>query len=356
MLRTTLAAAAALVAASFGAASTIAPPTKDARDLARAADAYAAMQRAFAAGAGYRETAPAGGPASAWSFSQALAATISLAELPHAGRLRADLRRQVAVLTPYWDADGYAPYPGGGAQYYDDNEWLGQDLLRAYAVLHDRAALARAERIFAFVATGWDRNAADACPGGVFWTRDPASTDRNTVSTANGALLALGLYRATGREPYLRWARAMTSWVDACLRAPDGLYWDHLSPTGAVERREWSYNQGAMLAAFAGLFAATGDDAYRGRAEAVARAALARYAPDGFAGEPACFVAIFFRDLAALDAVAPDRGYDRAAQRYADALWAGRRDPATGLFPLETGETRLLDQAAVVDLYAQLAR
>src|SRR5947209_1996059 len=88
-----------------------------------------------------------------------------------------------------------------------------QDLARAYDVLRDPAYLRRAEQIFELVRGGWDSDPHDACPGGVWWTRDPANRDRNTVSTANGALLALALYRETGSAAYLRSAQTMLAWV-----------------------------------------------------------------------------------------------------------------------------------------------
>ena len=57
----------------------------------------------------------------------------------------------------------------------------------------------------------------------------------------------------------------------------------------------------------------------------------------------------------ALDAVRPDPAYTEAAERYADERWHGGRDPATGLFEPAAGEVPLLEQAAMVQLYADLA-
>jgi hypothetical protein len=348
-----LAAGAALVAALFGLVPPSSAPTDAQRDLARARDAYAALQKYFATGGVYSDAYPPTGPSSAWSWSQTVAGTIALAQVEPG--YRTDLRQQLTSLDLYWSTDAFTPYPGTGSKYYDDNEWLGQDLVRAARMLGDPPALDRARQLFAFVTTGWDSASGDACPGGVFWTQDPRDSDRNTVSTANGAVLAIALYQTTGDPSYLRWGRTMTAWVDACLRGADGLYWDHLSQSGQVDRTVWSYNQGAMIAANVGLYEATGDVSYVVRAAAIAQAALARYSRTDFAGERTFFVAIFFRDLKVLDAVAPDASYATAAQRYADACWENVRDSQTGLYPDTSGRTTLLDQAAMVDLFAQLA-
>jgi predicted alpha-1,6-mannanase (GH76 family) len=338
------------VAAAFAAALAVLAPGIGASDrapsnLARATLAFATLQQHFhPPGAVYHDTYPGKGASSAWSFSQALAATIDLARVDPS--YRPALRAELGVLRSYDDGDGYTPYPGRGSLYVDDNEWIGQDLVAASTLLGDRSSLARAERLFTLVRTAWDADTHDACAGGVFWTRDPSNTDRNTVSTANGALLALALYGKTGDRSYLDWARTMYAWVNRCLTEKDGLYADHLTPTGVVNTREWSYNQGAMIAAGTALYTATYDRAYLRQATSVASTALARYARTNFAGEPTYFVAIFFRDLAQLDRVAPNAAHAVAAQRYADAQWATARDQ----------RTTLLDQSAIVDLYAELAR
>jgi len=344
--------AAALVGARFAGSAA------GADNLLRAQAVYSSLERYFGRpGTPRRDGRPGAGASSAWALSQELAAALGLAEADPS--FRDDVRADLAALRLYRDGAGYlsyprAPYGVGGHVYYDDNDWLGLDLVRAYRLLGDGAILEQAERIFAFVSSGWDRDTSHACPGGVFWTQDPANTDRNAVSTANAALLALALYRETRVPSYLHWARTMYAWVDTCLASPDGLYADHLTLTGGVDAREWSYNQGAMIAVGAELYSATGDTRYLVRATALADATLARFAAGEFAGQPLIFAAIFFRDLKTLAAVVPDPAYLGAAQRFADRVWRAGRDRRTGLVAA-TGSVSLLDQAAVVDLYAELA-
>jgi predicted alpha-1,6-mannanase (GH76 family) len=265
------------------------------------------------------------------------------------------------MLERYWQPGagalgGYASSVATGSVpagpvFYDDNEWIALDLVRAYSLTGSRPVLARARALFELVASGWGADEA-ACPGGVYWMRSAANRDRNAVTTENGALLAVQLYALTGGLQYLRWARRMVAWSDRCLARADGLLADHVGADGTRAEQPWSYNQGAFIAAAVLLARATGDDRYLDRAARRAAAALAHFG--SFAGEPPIFVAIFFRDLALLDEVRPQPGYRQALVRYASAAWVRGRDPAAGLFAAQ-GQPTLLDQAAMVQIYALLA-
>ena len=85
--------------------------------------------------------------------------------------------------------------------------------------------------------------------------------DRNTVTTATGALLAMRLYFVTLDQRYVSWAQRMLAWVDACMQAPKGLLWDHVDLDGAIDETHWSYNQGTAIGANVLLFRATGEQA-----------------------------------------------------------------------------------------------
>jgi rhamnogalacturonyl hydrolase YesR len=200
----------------------------------------------------------------------------------------------------------------------------------------------KAAQIFRAVTRAWDNDSRKLCPGGVQWADVPGNDDRNTVSTANGAVVGLRLYLLTHRTAYLRWSQRMIGWVERCLRDSDGLYGDHIGGDGRIDRTEWSYNQGSMLEAYRLLYAATGDKADLSRAESIADATLTAF-HGRWSREPTAFAAIFFRRLLALAREDGRRHYVKAAQSYADSLW---RAPHRQLF----------DQAAVVQVYAALAR
>ena len=77
--------------------------------------------------------------------------------------------------------------------------------------------------------------------------------------------------------------------------------------------------------------------------------------------QPPAYNAVFFRNLLVLSAETGDDRYRAAAQAYADRVWDTLRDPSTGLFDFVYGRTRtaephrLLDQAAMLQIYAALA-
>jgi Glycosyl hydrolase family 76 len=315
----------------------------------QARHAYAGLVRDLAAPNGlFREGD--GSYAHAWPFSQALAAAISISTLPSSGGRAIEVRRLVNLLPSYLDGGAYdatVSVPSGGAlQFFDDNEWLALDLVDASHLLGDRSLLRRAQRVFGWITSGWDGGSGNPCSGGVFWANTPSIRDRNTVSTANGAVLALELYADTHSPAYLAWGKRMYAWVRSCLADDDGLLFDHFDSDGRIDQSKWTYNQGAMVAAAALLYRATGSSAYLGDATSLATRSLQYFDASGYAGQPAIFVAIYFRYLRVLDSVAPRPQIAAALSRYVSTHEGSA--PGTG--------SDVLDRAAAVQLAAELAR
>jgi Glycosyl hydrolase family 76 len=350
----------ALLALVLSGASASASPTV--YDGGRAVLAHAALQQAFfdRESGLYRDVAGRPTIADVWPYSQALAGTIALADVPRTGKPYVRLARAgVAALARYARPDG--AYSAGALThddvYFDDNEWIALDLLDWHARTQDRRSLRLAQRIFTVVTSAWDDDASHPCAGGIFWTSVAGNHDRNTVTTATGALLAMRLYGATHAPGYLDWAQRMLVWVDECMASPDGLLWDHVDLGGVVDRTEWSYNQGTAIGAYLLLYRYTGDRAALARAAELGNASLRYYQGLRLRGEPPFFLAIFFRNALALGRVGHDPRYRAAAQAYADSVWADLRDPRTGLVAFHVGApTRLLEQSALVQIYAALAQ
>jgi Glycosyl hydrolase family 76 len=328
----------------------------------RALMTYQAMQKYFFVPKddGYSGTYPARDHAQAWPYSQALRATIELARLPGEEGFRHAVLARVAGLSHYLHPQpgrpiAYAPvYGGQGNVFYDDNLWIALALVRATDVVNSAAFVTTAHEIFQLVSDGWDRNTTDPCQGGIFWKRAGSNHDRNTVTTANFALLAMLLYERSHTQSYLTWAKASYDWVQRCLSLPDGLIADHITLDGTVDRSVWSYNQGAMIDVGARLYRATKSTRYLRDAERTATASLHLVGAALASRDPPIFLAIFYRDLLTL-AETDKRGDLRAALKtFADRAWTSARDPTTGLFRFGNGST-LLDQAAMVQVYAALA-
>ena len=343
-------------------------PQKGNQDFRRAVAAYDALQKNFLTDKGlYLEEYPNttdNAYSYVWPFSQALTATIDMAHLR--SRYQGDLTRSLDALELYWnDAttppgyDSYVrpPLGGGGDKFYDDNEWLGLEFLRLYDTTRNETYLNKAKKIFELVVYGWDDDASHPCPGGVYWTQASWSQDRNTISNAPGAQIGLYLYRITGKAHYLNWAKRMVRWVDGCLLAPNGLYWDNVKLDGSIDKTQWSYNQGMMIGAKVLLYRATGNGRYLKEAQAIADAALAYYGGAGrYYTQPARFNAIFFKNLLLLDEEAHNPRYRKAMKAYADEVWRSARDPETNLFKFEVYKpVTLLEQAGMTQIYALLA-
>jgi hypothetical protein len=325
-------------------------------DAKRAVASYNAMQRyLFDSRTGmYSEVAGEPASAYAWPYSQALAATIAVAALP-SRRAAADVPKRLRSLDLRYRVGAmYAAWPGGDI-YFDDNEWIAGALLDWSATRGGLPARKRAAELFMQIVQAWDSDAQHPCAGGIFWTDAAGNHDRNTVTTANAALLGLRLYKATHTASYLTWSKRLLGWVDECMLGTDDLYSDHIALDGTIDETHWSYNQGLLIGSLVELYGITHDAATLARAEQVGDAALAYFVDRWDSDEPPEFAAIFFRHLLSLAAVDLRQDYVAAAQSYGDQAWAAARDSRTGLFSY-SGQTRLLDQAALVQLYATLAR
>lgn len=365
-------------------------------DPARALAAYAAMQQSFyIPGSGLYEGEPY---SYLWPFSQALAATISVASIKGQAASQASVHsREIQVrmygLGKYWatptplaghaptgeqtegeeagegsepaEAPGIAPpalpsfngevVPPGGASYYDDNEWVGIELARLYKLRHEAALLEKAEQIMAFVMAGWEANPKLACPGGIPFSDSPSNTDRNTVTDGPAAELGVQLYRLTGNAVYLGFAQMAYEWVRRCLMQPSGMYGDHIRLHGVVDPSLWSYNQGSMIGAGVLLYQATGNSGFLYDARQTAKASLAYFTVQRLLAENPFFPAVYLRDLMYLDAVSHDPPGARLAQAYVDSVWVHQR-LTDGLFAFGSPpSTQLLTQASVVQIYALLS-
>jgi Glycosyl hydrolase family 76 len=342
-------------------------------DPARAQLAFEAMQKSYyILGSGLYKGEPF---SFLWPFSQALAATVSVANVPALrSSMTRELKARMVGLRTYLDLnnsgalegtftstlgafDGTAapPVGPGGAKYYDDNDWVGIELVRMYRLTHETAALGSAEAIMAFEMAGWQTSPELGCPGGLPFSNLLENTDRNTITTAPAAELALQLYRLTGNAQYLQFALQAYEWVRTCLLEPNNLYGDHVNRKGVIEPHLYSYTQGVMIGAGTLLYQATGDSAYLYQARQTAAAALAYFTPERLGAENPFFPSIYFRNLMYLDAVTHDPPGPKIAQAYVDYAWKHLR-LSNDLFVAGSPPSgQLLVQAAIVQIYALLS-
>jgi hypothetical protein len=249
-----------------------------------------------------------------------------------------------------------APPTGpGGAKYYDDNDWVGIELMRVYRLTREPAVLGAAEAVMAFEMAGWQESPSLGCPGGIPFSNLEENTDRNTITTAPAAELAVQLYKVTKNPAYLTFAVQAYEWVRRCLALPGNLYADHLNRRGIVEPHLYSYTQGVMIGAGTLLYQATGNGAFLYQARQTAAASIAYFTPELLGAENPFFPSIYFRNLLYLDSVTHDPPGPRIAQAYVNYAWEHLR-LSNDLFVAGSPPTgQLLVQAAIAQIYALLS-
>jgi hypothetical protein len=346
---------------------------------ARGLRAFQGMQRAYyLLGSGLYKGEPF---SYLWPFSQGLAATVSMANVQAIAKipsLRTSFAKEVKTrlvgLGNYFDSansgepegtftstlpayDGtVAPPTGpGGAKYYDDNDWVGIELMRVYRLTREPAVLGAAEAVMAFEMAGWQESPSLGCPGGIPFSNLEENTDRNTITTAPAAELAVQLYKVTKNPAYLTFAVQAYEWVRRCLALPGNLYADHLNRRGIVEPHLYSYTQGVMIGAGTLLYQATGNGAFLYQARQTAAASIAYFTPELLGAENPFFPSIYFRNLLYLDSVTHDPPGPRIAQAYVNYAWEHLR-LSNDLFVAGSPPTgQLLVQAAIAQIYALLS-
>ncbi len=302
-----------------------------------------------------------------WPFTNATAGTVFLYGTPGGSRYLKKVAARLVGLGHYADPteispsgtpqppayqSAVAPPLGpGGATYYDDNGWVGLDLIHAYHLTSNAADLTLAQDEFNFAISGWDASTTDGCPGGVFW-EDVAGSQRNATANGANAELGLELSRLTGNSSDLTWATRMYQWVVTCLGTPSGLYDDHVNSDGSLNTTIWSYNQGVMVGAGVLLYRATRNGAYLTQAEQTATAAVAYFGTGStLVNQGPAFNAIYFRNLFLLNKVAPNAAYSGDAQSFASYMWT-QRQAGTGLIDPQYGVN---GTAPMIEIYSLLA-
>jgi hypothetical protein len=313
-----------------------------------------------------------------WPYSTMISAVNALAEMPGGGEAyRGDLVRVLDGVEQYWQASGHPPGytaslqkgKGNGRKFYDDNEWVGLDMVQAYRTLGDPKYLRRAEQIFELVKSGW----SEELGGGIYWREwkenDPPPT-KNTCSNGPAAVLALMLYEETRNADYLDWAKKILDWTRK-LKADSGVYWDHMKSDGTIDKRTFTYNTGTVLHANALLYKITGEKSYLEEARSLAKASLAYFTKPNAAAKISFFpttpwfnVVLFrgYLELYRVDAE-HDRTYIDAMRANVWYAWEHARDER-GLFSKDWSGTTgvkdvfkpLLNQAPMVEVFALLAQ
>lgn len=181
-------------------------------------------------------------------------------------------------LTNDGGINAYGCYPANGNdRFYDDNAWIGLDMIDLYTLTGKQKYLEKAVMVWEYLQKGTN----DVAGGGIHWRELPPSVGKHTCSTAPGTVLAAKLYIITNDAKYLDNAIELYSWLKKTLQDPDDyLYWDNAREVDGeiqIGKEKYSYNTGQPMQAAVLLYKITGNHSYLTDAQNMARAAYSRW-------------------------------------------------------------------------------
>lgn len=164
--------------------------------------------------------------------------------------------------------EGYSVYPASGNErLYDDNVWIGLDMIDLYLLTGDNKIFTRANIVWKYLLTGMAED------GGVYWRELPEkSTSKHACSSAPTAVMATKMYLATGDVEYLDKAKKIYAWCINNLQDTDFLICDLQRADGSIDKAKYSYNSGEVVQAGALLYKITGEIHYLNEAQQIASA------------------------------------------------------------------------------------
>ena len=225
-------------------------------------------------------------------------------------------------------------FPGFLNEFYDDEGWWALAWLDAYNLRHEERYLNMAQSIFADMSGGW----SDTCGGGIWWKKN----ERYKNAIANELFFSVAVQLAEiskgeAQAKYLDWARKEEKWfLSSGMINADSLVNDGLDATCKNNgRTTWTYNQGVILTALAGMHQLTGDEVALQTANRIAAAANTHLTDA--AGvlhdscEPKCgedgvqFKGILVRNLVSQYKSSPSEPIRRLIETSANSVWEHAR-------------------------------
>ncbi|MCL2509295.1 MAG: glycoside hydrolase family 76 protein [Oscillospiraceae bacterium] len=251
-------------------------------------------------------------PSGCWDVTALLTMYTKLAEID--GKYIKDADRAIYALGFYGRATpggGFSAYTGAwtifqnasnGDVYYDDNMWVGRDLVKLYRITGDKKYLDRAiviaDMIIAEGWTGLDEDmftqkfgrAPGGPLGGFYWRSDHVSLHVCSNGPAIQFLTMLSSDADNGKgDTYLEYAKKCYRFL-TYLERDNGVFWDlmsfhkdadnNITGINRCDGASFSYNSGTPISSAAELYKLTGDAAYLADAIRWARSADAFFAKE----------------------------------------------------------------------------
>lgn len=274
----------------------------------------------------------------------------------------------------------YSVYPApGNDRFYDDNVWIGLDMIDWYIETNEVRYLTQAKVVWNYLKDhGWD----ETCGGGIHWKElNEPSTSKHSCSTGPAAVLGCKMYLATHEQEYLDWAIKYYDYVINVLQdKSDHLFFDNVRPNtenpnlpGDIEKNKYSYNSGQPLQAACLLYKITGEQKYLDEAYAIAKSCHKKWFMPYRSKElnlsfnilspgHAWFNTIMCRGFFELYSIDNDRKYIDDIEKSLLHAWSSSCHQSNNLLnddDLRGGTSmnswQILMQGALVELYARLA-
>lgn len=252
------------------------------------------------------------------------------------------------AVPPFPGYQDYVVKERASTLFYDDNQWIAIAFMDAYKRNHQKRYLDSSKMIYRFMMGGLDTVAG----GGIYW-REKDKTTKNTCSNGPGVLVALQLYKATKDKQYLTAALNIYNWTKSHLQAPEGVYYDNIKiPSMELAKATYTYNTGTMLQSAVLLYTITKDKKYLDEARYVAKAGRAHFFKNGRLPNEYWFNAVMLRGYVELYKIDKNKDWLNFFEQDADAIWEKERNDKNLLGTKK--EKRLIDQAAMIEIYAVL--
>ena len=274
----------------------------------------------------------------------------------------------------------YSCYPAAGNErFYDDNVWIGLDMVDWYTETKEMRYLTQAKVVWRYLIDhGWD----ETCGGGVHWRElNEHTTSKHSCSTGPTAVMGCKMYLATQEQEYLDWAiKCYDYMLDVLQDKSDHLFYDNVRPNkddpnlpGDLEKNKYSYNSGQPLQAACLLYKITGEQKYLDEAYAIAESCHKKWFMPYRSKElyltfnilapgHAWFNTIMCRGFFELYSIDNDRKYIDDIEKSMIHAWSSSCHQGNNLLnddDLRGGTTKtsweILHQGALVELYARLA-
>jgi hypothetical protein len=236
------------------------------------------------------------------------------------------------------------------SRFYDDNQWIAIACLDAYKRIRKDAYLNIAKEVYRFMMTGFDTLSG----GGLYWREDKKKS-KNTCSNGPGILVALQLYKITHQQEYFNAGLNLYKWVNEHLRSPTGLYYDNIKiPSLEIDSAFYTYNAGTMLQSNVLLYNITKEKKYLTEAERIAEAVKQHFYRNHKLPDNYWFNAVLLRGEIALYKADKNKNDIQFFIDDANRIWNEEKNNA-GLIGKRDKRKKLIDQAAMIEIYARLA-